>query len=264
MSTETASPELHWERLKSEMEQNGPEGVIAFIESMEDEKERLDLYFFSHQAFNNREWNSRDWKGKNFDDYVAVTNAAINEALRQSEKAGDPETARKLLDTANIMSFNFAANLAECWPGDDMPRERRHFEEGLRVASNCVTWREQLGKPPDRKSMAYWVKGMHALSLRDYEASMEAFRRSLEYAREGASAAGKTPEIVAGSTFDVILNNGYLGIAEIATGIDSGRNRYETTRQAFQEQMQSDNKEIKEDAAFGLAQLKKVEEKFAV
>jgi hypothetical protein len=258
MSSATEFPEIHWEKLREAMETGGPAAVNAFIGGF-DEVERLKLYLFAQRAFGGREW-----KGKNFDDYIVVANSGISEALRQSESATTPEKAAERKDTANVMSYNLTADLAECWPGDDAPREHRHFEAGLLAADNCIRWRNELGKTSDKKSMAEWAQGMHRMSLRDFTGAIASFNAAAGHAAEHAAANGQASSPGPTASFDVNLNTGYLGLAEIASGNQSGRARYAAVCDAFRAQAaQEENREMKENAQFGLEQLGVVEKKFA-
>ncbi len=261
MSTSDNPMESHWDALRAAAESGGAESAIAYINGVDD-PDRLKLYYFAQGALG-----GRDWSGKNFDTYIAVTNAGINLALERSATAAsdDAERAAGLKDTANIMSYNLSANLAECWPGDDVPRERRHFEEGLRAAENCIRWREELNKPPGRRALGFWAKGMHALSLRELDTSVEAFARALECGVAAAAEAGKETTVSPAADFQVLLNSGYLGIAEVAAGIDGGAARYGQAIAAFGTQAADDpSAETREDAAFGLQQLQKVAAMFGL
>ena len=142
------------------MERGGAQEVIRYVGSIEDAETRRTVYSIAQKGFGNREW-----AGRNFDALVEVVRAGIGETLRQAHQTADGETAGKLTDFANRLSYNLSADLADCWPGDDVQRERRHFEAGLRAAEDCVRWRRELGKPPDRRAMAYWAVGMHHISL---------------------------------------------------------------------------------------------------
>lgn len=259
MSTTTEFPESEWDRLRTEMEAGGATSAIAFIDTIDDAR-RLGLYSFAQNAFANR-----DWAGKNLDAIIAVANAGIEFALARAASADDPERRRALIDAANISSYNLSATLAECWPGDDVPRERRHFVEGLRAAENCIRWRNELNKPPDRKALGYWAQGMHALSLRDLGKAVEGFRESFECAKAGAVAAGSSAEVGPSGIFGVILGAAYLGVAEHAAGQGGGADRYRTAAAAFRTQVaESDNAETREDAEFGLAQASKVAAMFGL
>ena len=181
VNEKTEFPETHWDGMRTAMETGGPTTVVEFIDGFDGE-ERRKLYAFAQRAFYDR-----DWQGKNFDAYVEIVNAGIAEGLRQAEAADDPEEAAKLTDYSNVLSYNLSADLAECWPGDDAPRERRHFEAGLKAAEDCIRWREELGKGPFPFSIAYWAKGMHLLSLGDHAGALENFRKSFDYAESSAS-----------------------------------------------------------------------------
>jgi len=182
------------------------------------------------------------------------------EFLQQAEAAPDKETRNKRVDGANVISFNLAADLADCWPGDEMPREQRHFERGLQAAEDCLKWREMLGKPAQPFSMAYWVHGMHALSLGDTETAISSFQSSLEYAQQVAADEGASTEIVPDGTFGVILEAGYLGLARWKAGDEGGQELYGEALAAFTGQLEDEGKA--EDARFGIDQLETVKSNY--
>jgi len=258
-TTTTEFPEIHWSRLLSAMEEHGSEGVIGFITTFPP-SEQLQLYSFAQRAFNGRNWGTAG-RLKNFDDYITVARAGIAEAMRQSEEETDDERKRTLKDFGNMMSYNLSADLAYCWPGDETPREQRHFEAGLKAADDCIRWREELDKPPSKKSMAQWAKGMHEISLGRHQDAVGSFRRAFDYALqewiENGGAGGVTPD----SPFDVVLNAGYLGIAETLAGTPEGKVRYLEACRIFGTQMEL-REDMKEDAAFGLEQLETVEKRY--
>jgi hypothetical protein len=251
--TEKEFPENYWEELKRLMERDGPRAVTDFINGFPDDTERRKLYAFSNGAFTMREWS-----GKNFDGLVEVVEEGIAEGLRQAEAAGDAETRAKRTDYANVMSYNLSANLAECWPGDEDPRERRHFEKGLELAKRCVAWREELKKGPGPFSMAYWARGMHNLSLGEADAAREDFQKSFDYAVQNAKSEGNVPECAPGGDFSVVLGYGYLGLARIAAGETAGEETYKKALDAFQATVDG-FPDQKDDARFGLDQLRWVE-----
>jgi hypothetical protein len=246
-------PENHWEEMRRLMEEGGPRAVIDFAKNFADDLERRKLYSFCNQAFA-----MRDWKGKNLDGLVTVVEEGIAEGLRQAAAAADAETRDKRTDYANMLSYNLSANLAECWPGDEEPRERRHFEKGLELARRCVAWRGELKKGAGPFSMAHWACGMHALSLGDAAAARDDFQKSLDYARENARAEGNPAECAAGADFSVVLGHGYLGLARLAAGDAEGKQIYKKSLDAFQATVDG-FPEKKDDAQFGLDQLRWVE-----
>jgi hypothetical protein len=246
-------PENRWDELRALMEERGPRAVIDFVKNFGDDLERRKLFAFCNQAFAMREW-----KGRSFDALVEVAEEGVAEGLRQAAAAGDDETRDKRTDYANMMSYNLSANLAECWPGDEEPRERRHFEKGLELAKRCVAWRTELGKGPGPFSMAHWACGMHALSLGDAAAAREDFQQSLDYAVKGARESGGSAECAAGADFSVILGHGYLGLARMAAGDAGGKDLFQKALDAFQATVDG-FPDLKDDAQFGLDQLRWVE-----
>ena len=146
-------------------------------------------------------------------------------------------------------------------PGDEAPRERRHFEAGLRAAEDCVRWRRELGKPPDKRAMAYWAAGMHQMSLGNLYEALGAFETAAGLARLSVVGTGRD-EVKAGSDFGVLLYAGYLGIARWMLGDHEGRTLYEAACAAFDETTTKSEGEQQEDAVFGVAQLRWVAGKF--
>lgn len=255
MNAKEEFPGIHWNEIKTAAETGGINAVVEFINGFGDD-ERRKLYSFAQQAFYGREW-----EGKSFDGYIEIVNAGIAEGLRQAEAADDPEEVNRLKDFANVLSYNMSADLAECWPGDEVPREKRHLEAGLKAAEDCIRWREELGKGPFPFSIAYGVKGMHELSLGDYENALADFNKSFDYAVEYAKAEGVSTDISAEGDFVVILCAGYIGLAEWTAGDEAGKTRYEEAIAAFKAQV--DNyPEKKDDAQFGIDQLEWVKAKF--
>lgn len=255
MNAKEEFPENRWDEMRTRMETGGAAAVADFVGGFNDE-ERRKLYSFAQRAFYGREW-----EGKSFDGYIDIVNAGIAEGIRQAEAASDPEDSAKLLDFANVLSYNLSADLAECWPGDTLPRERRHFEAGLKAAEDCLRWREELKKGPLPFSIAYWAKGMHLLSLGETADALENFRKSYDYAREYAKAEGKDAAVSAEGDFVVILGAGYVGLAEWVQGAETGQGRYEEAVAAFREGAEK-YAEKRDDFRFGIGQLEWVKGKF--
>ena len=255
MEAKAAFPEIHWEEMRTRMEAGGATAVADFVAGFNDE-ERRKLYSFAQISFYGREW-----EGKTFDGYVEVANAGIAEGLRQAEAATSAEDSARLVDFANVLSYNLSADLAECWPGDTLPRERRHFEAGLKAAEDCIRWREELGKGPGPFATAYWAKGMHQLSLGDAGGASENFKKSLDYYVEVAKEVSEATEVSPEAGFGLILADGYLGLAEWAGGNAAGKGRYENAVAAFREGAEK-YPDKKDDFQFGIDQLEWVKKKF--
>ncbi len=246
-------PEIHWNELRARMEGFGAGAVIEFINGMDTLGQRLNLYGFAQRAFG-----GRDWQGKNLDAVAEVVQSAIAVALEAAADGDDAERNSQITDFANALSYNLSADLAECWPGDPLERERRHFELGLRAAEDCLRWREELGKGDYPFAIAHWARGMHLLSLGRSDDAAKSMQAAVERAAALAKSEGEPSEVEAGGNFMVNLNSGYLGIARAAAGDDTGRELFERACGAF-EQTTADGAE---DAKFGLEQLRFVAGKF--
>ena len=251
-------------KLREILEKGGVRGVIGHIQGLPSPEERRALYSMARQAFP-----ERSAGGRSFDDLILLANTGIEDALRQAENArakGETDLAAKCLDAANMLAYNLAADLCECWPEDAAPRERRHLETGLRVASQAVVWRHELGKPPDRRAMAYWAVGMHHLSLGNRVEALGAWETALKLAAEavahGKGALDPLAHVKAGADFGLVLYAGYAGIARKALGDPAGAKQYEKACAAFTETA-AKFPDQKEDATFGLDQLRWVQKKFA-
>jgi len=246
----------------------GADRVVAHIQGTPDPAERRALYMQARRVLPDRSAPVR-----RFDDVIRIARAGIAETLRQAELARareDADDAKECIDHANKLSYNLTADLAACWPGDEAPRERRHFEAGLRAAYDCVVWRQELGKPPDRRAMAHWAAGIHQLSLGNEVEALCAFEAAFGLALEAAALGdaghdGKPEAYVKpNGDFGVILYFGYAGIARQILGDEAGTRQYEQACAAFEETLKSPkDPEAEEDARFGLDQLRWVGMRFA-
>ena len=225
-----------------------PAAALAFIRSFDDPEERRVMFAYSRRVLAPRNGVETD-----LDACLLVARAGIDEAVRRANELDGDERARHL-DGANINSYNLAADLADCWPGDDLPRQKRHFEAGRAAAARCVDWRIELQKPPERLSMAYWAKGYHELRLGLFDESIATFAKSL--ALLGPLGVPLPAEPSSSDDFATVLGHGYLGLAEERGKRDAarGRRRYEAALAAFGAQL-SEGGERAEDAQFGIDQL---------
>ena len=247
--------------------EGGADKVVAFIQGTADPAARSGLYMLARRVLPDRSAAVR-----RFDDVIRIARAGIAETLRQAELARARENtdeAKECIDHANKLSYNLSADLAACWPGDEAPRERRHFETGLRAAYDCVVWRQELGKPPDRRAMAHWAAGIHQLSLGNQVEALCAFEAAFGLALEAAAAGDPThdgkPEayVKQNGDFGVILYFGYAGIARQILGDEAGTRQFVQACAAFEETLKAPkDAEAEEDAKFGLDQLRWVETKF--
>jgi len=267
MATEEQD-QKHMDILGRVYREGGADKVVAFIQGTADPADRRTLYMLARRVMPDRTAQVR-----RFDDVIRIARAGIAETLRQAELARareSAEEAKECIDHANKLSYNLSADLAACWPGDEAPRERHHFETGLRAAYDCVVWRQELGKPPDRRAMAHWAAGVHQHSLGNEVEALCAFEAAFGLALEAAAAGDPThdgkPEayVKQNGDFGVILYFGYAGIARQILGDEAGTRQFVQACAAFEETLQSPkDAEAAEDARFGLDQLRWVEAKCA-
>lgn len=239
--------QTHKQAIQDAALESGAAGVGSFIGSFEDTLERRVLWLFCRQAL----YLDSDYE-RDLDTYLASARVGIDDCLAQAEAEEDDELAKRRTDVANIISYNLAADLADCWPEDGLSRERRHFEAGLAAALDCVRWREELDKPPFPRSIAWWVRGMHELSLGQLGDAVSSFQRSTEYARLAAEGDE--------TAFGVVLARGYESIARGARGEDGALELWNESEELFTKQL--DDAERAADARFGLDQLLVVRERY--
>lgn len=239
----------HWPELKAALELDGPQQAIAYIQTFDDELERRVLYVHSRAGLVMDEW-----EGKSFDPYIEICDAGIAEMLRQAEAAPDAEIRARRIRGAHVISYNLAADLADCWPGDDAPRSQHHFERGLRAAVDCLGWCD----PDDYQSLSadWWAKGMHELSLERPDEALASWGRSLDLAHLAAEEKVGDTDVSEETTFGVILGSGYVGIGMVAAGDATGQERLDAALVAFRGQLDSEEK--RDDAQFGIDQLEAV------
>ncbi len=243
-----------WPWLAAALEEGGAEAVAAKILEREDELERRVLFMFARQGIM-----EAVAAPAGFDAIITFAEAGITEFLAQAETAEDAANRNGRTDGANVISFNLAADLAHCWPGDEATRETRHFERGLQAAEDCLRWRQDLGKPPGPFSMAWWAKGMHEISLGRYADATASFDMALATGKEAAVDSGESAEIDATGSFSPLLNAGYLGLARRLNGV-SDDGLYEQALAAFRAQLAVEEK--KGDAQFGIDQLTAVADRY--
>jgi hypothetical protein len=230
--------ESYWAPFKALAEAGQYNEIADRIAGVADPKERVALYRFTVRGLMFREW-----ANKKLEPLILLGDLAIATALQIGET-----------DEANIICYNMSSNLAGCW-NDGFERRKEHFEKGLAYAERALEFRKQLKKGPGPFFMAYWAKGIHQYFLGDLVGAEQSFELSLNFAIEGAKAAGKTTEIVKEAPFGVLLGTGYLAIVRMARGMASERQAFDVVIAAF-EGMKGLSDDAKMDAEIGLAQLK--------
>ena len=238
--------EEQWPTIRLAAEESGAKGVLDYLDGIEDPVQRRVLALFVRQGLV-----MQPWEGRTLDVYAEVARGAIDRILAEAREAEDPERTRRAHELANVISYNLAADLANCWPDDGLERTTVHFEAGRQAASDCVRWREELDKGAAALSMALWAQGMHELSLGELDASVQSFERSLEQARNGSEDDGD---------FGVVLGLGYLGLARWVRGDDDGEEAYGDAVGTFRGQLEDEKR--KGDARFGMDQLETVKSRY--
>ena len=248
--TEQANPlEQHRAAMKEAVEAGGGGAVIDYIEGFDSDPLRRVLYIASKQVLA-----PPDFQDKRLDDLITVSEAGVAEMLRQAEATSDGETRGQCIHGAHVVSFNLAAELADCWPDDELPRTEAHHIRGTQAAVDCLLWSEAAGEPMPI-SNDYWVRGIHQLALGDTQAAIRSWTASLEFAEAAAENQGTSTKVGPNGAFGVILNVGYLGLARWASGDEAGKSEYEAALHAFRAQTEDPDKA--DDAKLGIGQLEK-------
>jgi hypothetical protein len=216
--------------------------LLAFVAGVASPLERRQLLSVAQQTLSKRKDASRS-----LDALIEVARAGVAEGLRQAASETDPAEAAKRRDFVQQVSFDLAADLAECWPDDLTPRARRHFEAGLAAASDAVRLRDELGKPPGARAAACWVRGAHELSLGRAKDAAPSFERALDFARRAAK--GAPAAVVPGGDVQVILASGALGLA-------TGTSLFEDACTALDATAVRLDREAAEPVEFAAAQLR--------
>lgn len=234
----------HASALRDAVTLEGVAGAQAFVAGFEPRERRVLCAFARQKLFLGDE-------PVELDTYLAFAKMGIEECVAQAESESDDEQRARRIDTANVISYNLAADLADCW-NDEHEREARHFEAGLDAALDCIRWREELKKPPFPHSIAWWARGMHELSLGRAAQARASFAKSSEYALAAAEGAE--------DGFGVVLGRGYAAIAAAADGDPSAEASYRAAIAVFEAQLGDEDK--RDDAQFGLEQLETVRTRY--
>ena len=213
------------------MQRVGPSAVVRFVRRAS-ACDRTALWHFVRSAFALREW-----EGKSLAAITAVCEAGVADMAEREE-----------LDEANVLSYNVAADLAPCWPGDDLPRRAEDYHAGLIAADRCIRWREQLRKGADAMAMAHWVRGIHLMGLGRAADAAAAMTLACRAADTGAADAPAPTTL--------LLYRGYRALAGITDGETSACRDFETIVAAF-EANADDNPVEADGIAFHLGQLAK-------
>lgn len=258
MSDTPQFPQSHRPELAGLLAANGWDAVVAFAAGFS-ERERVQLLSLATRIASGEQRASF-----NLDDLVRFNTQAIESAL--SAMAGysaEPAEADWFKQQANVMAFNFAGDLAPCWPGDDEPRERRHYETGVEMGRRMIRWRIELDKKAENFALAYWALGIHQLGLGEHAEAADSFGKALDHSRLAAEEYGRATAVGPDRDWQVVLNSGYRGLAQALAGDSEGAERYRAALAAFSA-MAEEHLELADEARFGIAQLEKTAHVFGL
>ncbi len=238
-----------WPELKTVLESDGAGALVRRIDAFPAEQ-RMALFTCARNGLVMDEW-----RGRNLDDYVTVADAGIR-WLSSVAAASKPNDRPLFLGAANVISFNLAADLADCWPGDDVERTRAHFERGRDAGEACVAWRRELGVSPNSQQLGWWALGYHQLRLEQFDEAYESFGNARRWAVKDAAQDAAETHVGVAAPFSVNLNAGYQALAAWARGDEEAAEAFGEALDAFRSQLE--NPERADDAQFGLDQLGKV------
>lgn len=148
-------------------------------------------------------------------------------------------TNNKLIDYANVTSYNLSANLADCWDDAIEPRTNAHFNAGISAANRCLELRKQLDKPPIAMAMAYFILGVHEYSLQHYSKAEAAWKKKLENEN-----LGHTNPTDADSDLNILLSHGLIALARWSLGVEDTSNYNKSLTQLEAERNTENTNEV--------------------
>lgn len=238
--------ERHWPYLR-EAAEKGSDFVVSYVESFTDIRERRVMLMFARSGLV-----FQDWQRTNFKPIIAIAKLGIDAYRASAFLATEEESYRADLDRANIISYNLAADLADCWPDDHIPRHRSEFEAGLVASENCIQWRKELNKDSRSLSIAYWASGYHRLRLDSHSSALKYFKLSLQYLLDTKNRE-EWPILNTSLTTDILLAMGYVALANWCEKSTQGKQDLENVLQLLAEKKETE--EQKKEARFCQQQL---------
>ena len=223
--------------------------IVSVIRRADTPLRRRQLYAMAQQALSRRKDPLRD-----FDVLIAVVQAGVRDGMQQAGLEEDAAEAGRRKSFVDTISYDLAADLAECWPGDTAPRRKHHFEAGLEAARDCVRLRDEIGAPASARSPAAWIRGAHELSLGRTRDAAVSFERALDLARRAASPSPAV--VMPGGDYQVLLASGALGLATNTDLFKDACTAFDTTAAGPDAQAAA-------RAKFGAAQLRWFAERLA-
>lgn len=200
---------------------------------------------------------ANDWPAKDFDTLITVVVGCLDALEPMSDAAESPARREAISHEWIAICYNLCAELCDCWPGDDRPREPRHHEAGLACAERCTAGRARFGELKHSRSMNAWARGAHLRPLGRLDDALTAFEQSLAFAEEECAALGEPTTLSAAAPYHILLGHAEVAVTALAMGDDAARDKLAKVRQAFTIQSVKGG-DIADEARFGLACLAKV------
>ncbi|HEY7270998.1 MAG TPA: hypothetical protein VH951_14330 [Dehalococcoidia bacterium] len=191
---------------------------------------------------------------------IEVADAGIAEVQTMIQAGGTDDQQRNLLRALHVLNFNLAADMCDCWPDDDRPRERRHHERGMEAALYLVGGAFDGMIESGALANDWWVTGMHQLSLGDPGGSRESWNNALRAAQDLARREGK-PDRGSDSIPKVTLISGYLALAAWLTSNGAEREAAEAAFERAAGLFAAAQDDA--DARYSAGQLRKVAARYA-
>ncbi len=238
----------------------GGAAVVDLIEAFPTFGERLTLYTLARQTLV-----IGDGVPGGLGAIGEIADAAIAECEALLVEATDQREVQDLLRALHMLNFNLAADLADCWPDDDAPRQRRHSERGLQAANYLLRDFFKGAVAPQALANDHWVRGMHLLSLGDIEGAVISWSAARELALRASERGGIAgPNDVA--TLQVLLISGYLGLGSyVFAGDDAAKLLHGAAFAAAVQSLEGRAQDAVEraEASYMVGQLEKVRAKYA-
>ena len=174
---------------------------------------------------------------------VAIGRAGVQYCLTRARELGasEPDRARKLRVSAQIMSYNLAANAWPGWNDEGIVISRDQLAFGLDMARLDLRLAIEMEYPPLKLSNAHWIIGAHELAARDFGSALKTFEAALKYA-EAAASSNQALMVKGYIALTQLLAGGPLGAHAFAGSLAALRSAGNDDCQFFAQQLETARK----------------------
>lgn len=155
------------------------------------------------------------WKEKDLPMVILASQAGIHFCLQKAMDEPDADAAGALRQKAMSLSYNLASFAWPAWDDALIVTTDTTNHIALDAAYLHVRLATELGVDAEKMSAAQWVVGAAYLAMEEYEPAAKAFELARNAAFEAGSAAFED------------MNAGYMAIAAIFAGDDTGQARFD-------------------------------------